>query len=49
MRPFIWRQPRATAIMTPLQQAENIKKREIVTLIKQHLSEAWHYLLISRR
>ena len=35
--------------MTPLQQAENIKNREIVTLIKQHLTELWPYLLISRR
>jgi ankyrin repeat protein len=35
--------------MLPLQQAENIKNMEIVTLIKQHLSEAWPYLLISRR
>ena len=34
--------------MTPLQQAENIKNRVIVTLIKQHLSEVWPYLLISR-
>jgi ankyrin repeat protein len=33
--------------MTPLQQAENIKNGEIVTLIKQHLSEVWPYLLIS--
>jgi len=35
--------------MTPLQQAETIKKSEIVTLIKQHLTELWPYLLISRR
>jgi ankyrin repeat protein len=35
--------------MTPLQLAENIKNREIVTLIKQHLTELWPYLLISRR
>jgi ankyrin repeat protein len=35
--------------MMPLQQAENINNREIVTLIKQHLSEVWPYLLISRR
>jgi Ankyrin repeats (3 copies)/Ankyrin repeat len=35
--------------MTPLQQAENTKKREIVTLIRQHLSEVWPYLIISRR
>ena len=35
--------------MTPLKQAENVKNREIVTLIKQYLSEAWPYLLISRR
>jgi ankyrin repeat protein len=34
--------------MTPLQQAENIKNREIVTLIKQHLTEVWPYLLMSR-
>jgi len=34
--------------MTPLQQAETIKKSEIVTLIKQHLTELWPYLLISR-
>ena len=34
--------------MTPLQQAENINNRVIVTLIKQHLSEVWPYLLISR-
>jgi hypothetical protein len=33
--------------MTPLQQAENINNRVIVTLIKQHLSEVWPYLLIS--
>jgi ankyrin repeat protein len=35
--------------MTPLQQAENVKNMQIVTLIKQHLSEAWPYLLISHR
>jgi ankyrin repeat protein len=35
--------------MTPLQQAENIRNREIVALIKQHLAEVWPYLLISRR
>jgi 26S proteasome non-ATPase regulatory subunit 10 len=35
--------------MTPLQLAENIKNWEIVTLIKQHLTELWPYLLISRR
>ena len=35
--------------MTPLQQAENIKNWEIVTLIKQHLTELWPYLQISRR
>jgi len=34
--------------MTPLQQAENIKNLEIVTLIKQHLTEVWSYLLTSR-
>jgi len=34
--------------MTPLQQAETIKKGEIVTLIRQHLSEIWPYLVISR-
>jgi hypothetical protein len=34
--------------LTPLQQAESTKKREIVTLIKQHLSEVWPYLIISR-
>lgn len=34
--------------MTPLQQAETFKKREIVLLIKQHLSEVWPYLIISR-
>ncbi len=34
--------------MTPLQRAENTKKREIVTLIRQHLSEVWPYLIISR-
>jgi len=34
--------------MTPLQQAENFKRREIVTLIKQHLNEVWPYLIISR-
>jgi ankyrin repeat protein len=34
--------------MTPLQQAEKLKKREIVLLIKQHLSEVWPYLIISR-
>ena len=34
--------------MTPLQQAENIKNMEIVTLIKQHLTEVWQYLLILR-
>ncbi len=34
--------------MTPLQQAENIKNCEIVTLIKQHLTEVWPYLLKSR-
>jgi ankyrin repeat protein len=34
--------------MTPLQQAENIKNRVIVTLIKRYLSEAWPYLLNSR-
>jgi len=34
--------------MTPLQQAEKFKKREIVLLIKQHLSEVWPYLIISR-
>jgi hypothetical protein len=35
--------------MTPLQLAENIKNREIVALIKQHLAELWPYQLISRR
>jgi len=35
--------------MTPLQLAENLDNREIVTLIKQHLTELWPYLLISRR
>ena len=35
--------------MTPLQQAENIKCWESVALIKQHLTEQWPYLLISRR
>jgi 26S proteasome non-ATPase regulatory subunit 10 len=35
--------------MTPLQLAENIKNWEIATLIKQHLTELWPYLLISRR
>jgi hypothetical protein len=34
--------------MTPLQQAENIKNTVIVTLIKQYLSDAWPYLVISR-
>jgi len=34
--------------MMPLQQAETIKISEIVTLINQHLSEVWPYLLISR-
>lgn len=33
---------------TPLQQAEKLNKREIVLLIKQHLSEVWPYLIISR-
>jgi ankyrin repeat protein len=35
--------------MTPLQLAENIKNREIVTQIKQHLTELWPYLQMSRR
>jgi ankyrin repeat protein len=35
--------------MTPLQEAENLKNIEIVTLIKQHLSEAWPYLMMSHR
>jgi ankyrin repeat protein len=39
---------RDTNGMTPLQQAETVNKREIVTLIKQHLSEIWPYLIISR-
>ena len=39
---------RDTNGMTPLQQAETVNKREIVTLIKQHLSEIWPYLTISR-
>jgi ankyrin repeat protein len=39
---------RDTNGMTPLQQAETVDKREIVTLIKQHLSEIWPYLIISR-
>jgi len=34
--------------MTPMQQAENIKNTVIVTLIKQYLSDAWPYLVISR-
>ncbi len=34
--------------MTPLQQAEHLKNREIVTLINQHLSVSWPYLQISR-
>ena len=34
--------------MTPLQLAENSHNQEIVTVIKQHLSEVWPYLLISR-
>jgi len=39
---------RDTNGMTPLQQAETVNKREIVTLIRQHLSEIWPYLIISR-
>ena len=34
--------------LTPLQQAEKIKNSEIVTLIEQHLSEVWPYLLLVR-
>lgn len=34
--------------MTPLQQAQHLKNREIVTLIEQHLRVAWPYLQISR-
>ena len=34
--------------LTPLEQAEKIKNSEIVTLIEQHLSEVWPYLLIAR-
>ena len=34
--------------LTPLQQAEKIKNSEIVTLIEQHLSEVWPYLLLLR-
>jgi ankyrin repeat protein len=35
--------------LTPLQLAENCQNREMITLIEQHLSEAWPYLLISCR
>jgi ankyrin repeat protein len=34
--------------MTPLQKAETLEKGEIVALIRQHLTEVWPYLLISR-
>lgn len=34
--------------MTPLQLAEHLENREIVTLINQHLSVAWPYLQLSR-
>jgi hypothetical protein len=34
--------------MTPVQLAENIKNREIVTLIKQDLTGVWSYQPISR-
>jgi len=39
--------PRAQAT-APLEQAETVKKGEIVTLIQQHLREVWPYLIISR-